>query len=345
MTNHKRQYGIKISGRFLVNHEDTRFCWYMLIFATAFLLTVPMVIASQKSTSDRQAKINSNIATVIQSQQIAAYNEAIKGFEEACKGKNIAINAVYDLKGDADESKRIIRAIRNSEQKPQLVLAVGVLAATVAKDQFPDIPVIFCMVINHERFNLRGANVTGISAEASLEDQFTILKEVLGFRKNVGVIYDPRKTGKIISEAINMAKRFEINLLKKEVLSEREVGAALKNIIHDIDAFWIIPDGTVITRDSLDMIFKKTLKERIPTFCTSDAIVKAGALVSISPDYAYTGQQAASLAQILLHNPTMLSLGTKQPEKLKITLNTSVAEMIGINISSFKSRSDIVFYP
>ncbi|TVL99336.1 MAG: hypothetical protein CV087_18455 [Candidatus Brocadia sp. WS118] len=345
MANHKRQNGIKISGRFLVNHGDTRLFWYILIFANAFLLTVPMVAASQKITSALQTKVNSNTAIVIQSQQIAAYNETIKGFEEACKEKNITIKTIYDLRGDAEESKRIIRAIRNSEQKPQLVLAVGVLAATVAKDQIPDIPVIFCMVINHDRFNLRGANITGISAEASLEDQFAVLKEILGYRKNVGVIYDPRKTGKMISDAINVAKRFEINLLKKEVLSEREVGVALKNIIHDIDAFWIIPDGTVITRDSLDMIFKKTLKERIPTFCTSNAIVRAGALISVSPDYAYTGQQAAQLAQILLHNPTMRSLGTKQPEKLKITLNTSVAEMIGINISSFKSRSDIVFYP
>lgn len=317
----------------------------MLVFATVFLLAVSMVTASQKITSARQAKVNSNRAIVIRSQNIAAYNEAIKGFEEACKGKNITVNAVYDLQGDAEESKKIIRAIRNGEQKPQLVLAVGVLAATIAKDQFADIPVIFCMVINHDRFNLQGTNITGISAEASLEDQFTILKEILGFRKNVGVIYDPRKTGKIISDAMNMAKRFEINLLKKEVQSEREIGFALKNIINDIDAFWIIPDGTVITRDSLDMIFKKTLKERIPTFCTSNAIVKAGALIAISPDYAYTGQQAASLAQILLHNSTVLSLGTKQPEKLKITINTSVAEMIGINISSLKSRSDIVFYP
>lgn len=285
------------------------------------------------------------MAIVIRSQQIAAYNEVIQGFEEAGKGKNITIKTIYDLKGDAEESKTIIRAIRNDKQKPQLVLAVGVLAATIAKDQFTDIPVIFCMVINHDRFNLQGINITGISAEASLEDQFSILKEILGFRKNVGVLYDPRKTGKIISDAINVAEKFEINLLKKEVYSEREVESALKNIINEIDAFWIIPDGTVVTRASLDMIFKKTLKERIPTFCTSQAIVKAGALVSISPDYIYTGQQAASLAHILLQNPTMLSLGTKQPEKLKITFNTSVAEMIGINTSSLKSRSDIVFYP
>lgn len=201
------------------------------------------------------------------------------------------------------------------------------------------------MVINHERFNLEGANVTGISSEASLEDQFAILKEILGTQKNVGVIYDPTKTGKIISEATAVAERFEFNLIKTEVLSEKEVAAALKNSIKGIDALWIVPDGTVVTKDSLDAIFKKTLKNRLPTFCTSSAIVKAGALISISPDYRYTGLQAAQLAQTLLNAPTTTSLGVKQPDKLTLTLNTQTAEIIGINLSSIKSRDDIVLYP
>src|SRR3990172_12451188 len=68
-----------------------------------------------------------------------------------------------------------------------------------------------------------------------------------------------------------------------------------KDIINRIDALWIIPDSTVVTKNSLDTIFKKTLKNRLSIFCTSSAIVKAGALISISPDYRYTGLQAAQL--------------------------------------------------
>lgn len=344
MANRKQQNIIKILGYLLIKYERNKVFWFMLVIAFSFLLKIPIITASQKIISSPKTERNKTIAIVIRSQQIAAYNEAIDGFEEGCKGMDITVNAIYDLKGDTEESKRVIQAIRNREQKPQLILAIGVLAATLAKDQFADIPVIFCMVINHERFNLRGANITGISSEASLEDQFTLLREILGLRKNVGVIYDPKKTGKIISDAINVAKKFEINLLKREVSSEREVDAALKDIINDIDALWIIPDGTVITKDSLDAILKNTLKKRLPTFCTSNALVKAGALISISPDYAYTGFQAAQLAQTLLNNQTITSLGIKQPDKLKLTINTHVAEMIGINLSSLRSRSDIIFY-
>lgn len=307
--------------------------WFILasLFQTHFL--IPHATAAE------------NTVIIIRSQQITAYNEAIKGFEEGCKGKNISIKAIYDLHGDTEEGKRIIQNIKDSRLKPRVILAIGVLAATLVKEQFPDIPIVFCMVINHDRFNLQGANITGISSEASIEDQFTIFKEILGKNKNVGVIYDPSKTGKIISEATIVAKKIEFNLIKTEVSYEKEVASALKNIINKIDALWMIPDGTVITKDSLDIIFRMTLKKHLPTFCTSSAIVKAGALISISPDYVYTGLQAAQLAKTLLHDAATGSLGIKQPEKLKLTLNTQTAEIIGINLSSITSRANIVLYP
>ncbi|NUO08975.1 MAG: ABC transporter substrate-binding protein [Candidatus Brocadia sp.] len=319
--------------------------WFILIFPFYAVLQAPAWAAGKEITPLRKTHANEDTVIIIRSQSIAAYNEAIKGFEEGCKEENITIRAIYDLKGDADEGKRVVQNIKGDKLKPKLILAIGVLAATLVKEQFTDIPIIFCMVINHERFNLQGTNITGISSEASLEDQFTLLKEILGKHKNVGVIYDPIKTGKIISEATIVAKKIEFNLIKTEVSYEKEVASALKNIINKIDALWMIPDGTVITKDSLDIIFRMTLKKHLPTFCTSSAIVKAGALISISPDYVYTGLQAAQLAKTLLHDAATGSLGIKQPEKLKLTLNTQTAEIIGINLSSITSRANIVLYP
>ena len=312
---------------------------YMVVFWLIFALSLQTVFYIPKIIADE------NTVVIIQSQQIAAYNEAIKGFEEGCKGKNISIKAIYNLNGDADEGKRIVQNIKDNKHKPDLVLAVGILAATLVKEQFTDIPIIFCMVINHKRFNLEGINITGISSEVPVEDQFNILKELLGARKNVGVIYDPTKTMNIVSEADRVTKKLEFNFIKKEVTSESEVTPVLKKMIDKIDVLWMIPDSTVITETSLNAISKILLKHHLPIFCTSDAIVKAGALVSVSPDYTYTGRQAARMAQTLLNNPTTTSLGIKQPDKLKLTLNTKTAEIIGINLSPIQSHPNVVLYP
>ena len=119
----------------------------------------------------------------------------------------------------------------------------------------------------------------------------------------------------------------------------------MKNIVNKIDALWIVPDGTVVTKESLEIILNMSLKHRLPVFCTSSAIAKAGALVSISPDYRHTGLQAAQLAHTLLNNPTIISLGVKQPDKLKITVNTQTARILRIDISPLRSRPDVVLYP
>lgn len=300
-----------------------------LLLLTSFYISI--VTAGEKTV------------TIIQSQQIAAYNEAVKGFKEECRGKNIAIKKIYNLKGDIEEGKKAVQDIKAN--KPNLILAVGVLAATLVKEQFPEIPIIFCMVVNHYRFNLQGDNITGISVEASVEDQFIILRNLLGEHKNLGVIYDITKTGKIISEAETIAKTIGFNLIKSEVTSEKEVIPVLEDIIKKIEALWIIPDSTVITKNTLEAIFRIALDHHLPTFCTSEAIVKTGALISISPDYTYTGLQAAKIAQILINNPGTTSMGIKNPEKLRLTLNTQTAESVGINLTTFQSYPNIILYP
>lgn len=309
--------------------------WFAVVFLFQTTPFVPRLIAAEKTV------------IIFRSQQIAAYNEAIQGFEEGCKEKNISIKTTYDLLGDTEEGKRVIQMVKNKKNgpKPDAILAVGVLAATLAKEHFSDIPIIFCMVINHDRFNLQGANITGISSEASIEDQFAVLKEILGPRKSIGVIYDPSKTRKIVAQADIVATQFDFNLVKSEVVLEKEVAPALKNIIHKIDALWVIPDSTVITKNTLNSIPKIILGHRLPIFSTSDAIVKAGALVSVSPDYKHTGIQAAQLTQQLLMHPPATSLGIQQPKRLKLTLNTQTAKTIGIDLSFIQLYPDIVLYP
>ncbi len=307
--------------------------WFAVVFLFQTTFFVPRLIAAEKTV------------VIFRSQQIAAYNEAILGFEEGCKEKNISIKTIYDLHGDTEEGKRIIQMVKKDGTKPDAILAVGVLAATLAKEHFSDIPVVFCMVINHDRFNLQGTNITGISSEASIEDQFAVLKEILGPHKNIGVIYDPLKTRKIVAQANIVAKQFGFNLVKSEVVLEKEVASALKNITPKIDALWLIPDSTVITKNTLSSIPKIIQDRRVPVFSTSDVMVKAGALVSVSPDYKHTGIQAAQLVQRLLTDPPSTSLGIQQPKKLKLTLNTQTAKTIGINLLFIQSYPDVVLYP
>lgn len=282
-------------------------------------------------------------AIVIKSQNLSAYNKVVKGFQDECFKNNITIKSIYDLKGKMKVGQKIVRKAR--KQKPDIVLAIGVLAATIVKEEIDDIPIVFCMVINHARFQLTETNITGISTEIAIEDQLKGYQSILGPFKNMGVIYDPSKTGNIIKSAEKKVEDAGINLVKYEIDSSKEVSEAMENLIGKIDALWLLPDSTVVTKKSFDLIKTTTLKNKIPLLCTSAVFVKAGALAAVSSDHKDIGRQAAELARKILELSTPGSLGIVYPDRFKLTVNTDTAKQLGLELEVAQKDPKINLYP
>lgn len=280
---------------------------------------------------------------VIKSQNLSAYNEAAKGFEAECIRNNIAIKSIYDLKGKMKVGHKIVRKVR--KEKPDIILTIGVLATTIAKEEFKDIPIVFCMVINHARFQLTGANITGIAAEISVEKQLKGYQSILNPLKYIGVIYDPSKTGNIIVSAEKTAKDIGMNLVKYEINSSKEVPEAMETLIGRIDALWLLPDSTVVTKKSFGLIKSTTLENNIPLLCTSDVFVKAGALAAVFSDYKFIGRQAAQLAGEILERQSPGSLGIVNPDSFKIAINTDTADKLGLKLEAIPGEPHIIVYP
>ncbi len=282
-------------------------------------------------------------AIVIKSQNLSAYNKVAKGFQDECLHNKITIKSVYGLNGKMKIGQKIVRKVR--KEKPDIILTIGVLATTVVKNKIKDIPIVFCMVINHERFHLSAPNITGISTEIAIEDQLKEFQSILGSFKNIGVIYDPSKTGNIIKSAEMKMKHLGVNLAKYEISSTKMVPEAMENLIGKIDALWVLPDSTVVTKKSFSLIQATTLEYKIPLLCTSDAFVKAGALASVSPDYDSVGKQAAGLARKVLEQPAPCTLGVVCPDHFKLTVNTDTAEKLGIKLALAQETPMINMYP
>lgn len=282
-------------------------------------------------------------AVVIKSQNLSAYNKVVNGFQKECLKNNITIKSVYDLNGKMKVGQKIARKVR--KEKPDIILSIGVLATTVVKEKIKNIPIIFCMVINHERFKLTGPNITGISTEIAIEDQFKGYQSILGQLNNIGVIYDPSKTGIIVENAELKMKHLGISLIKYEITSSKKISEALENLTGKIDALWLLPDSTVVTRKSFDLIKSITIENNIPLLCTSDVFVKAGALAAVSSDYSYVGSQAAGLAGKILEPSASRSLGIVNPEHFILAINTDTAEKLGIEVQKVQGGSKINIYP
>lgn len=282
---------------------------------------------------------------LLRSYDFLAYNEAIGGFREEWRKDPRYVLETLDLKGNLREGHDAIRRFKKEHGQPAAILAVGVLAASLAKDEFESVPIIFCMVVNYERYELDAPNIAGISLEVYTEEQFKSFKEVIRDLKNIGVLYDPNKSEGIIEKGREVAKKLGLNLITSEVREEEEVPKVLKKLIGKIDALWLIPDTTVVSARTTELITRISLEKGVPLLCTSETLVRVGALAGVFADNKSIGKQAARLVKEILKSPSPTPIGVEYPKEVRLAVNKDVAKLLNIDTGRLVDRPSIVFYP
>jgi putative tryptophan/tyrosine transport system substrate-binding protein len=263
---------------------------------------------------------------IIKSKNIADYNAAITGFRVACAERITE----YDMEENFDRGHRITAKIKS--QKPDIVIAVGVKAAIVARQDISDIPIVFAMVLNPEAYDLKADNVTGISLAIPVRTQLKALRGILPRVKKIGVIYNPKKTSAIINAGRQAASAMGLELVASKIADASDVPNALRLFESGVDAIWMIADSTVVTPQSFSTILNFSFDNRIPFFAFSQRFVQHGALLSLSTNYANIGQQACSIAKKVLNSKAPAGrLPYANPRGLEITFNLKTAKRIGAN--------------
>jgi putative tryptophan/tyrosine transport system substrate-binding protein len=277
--------------------------------------------------------------TVLKSHDLAPFNQALAGFTTACPDQI----TTYDLGGSPNDAKGVVDRITTA--KPQLILAIGPLATQMAQAEFREIPVVFVMAPNPPKDGRNGTNMTGISLHIPIDKQLATYNALLPSIQNIGVIYDPTKTGAMVHEASDVAQKLGLQLHTAPIASSKEVAAALRSLVGTIDALWMLPDETVVTRESFEFLVLAAFKHRLPLLALSDAFVKAGALASVSLDYVDLGRQACRLAQdIASGRQRPAEVDVVPPAKAKLAINLKVAKQIGLTLpQAIVESADQVF--
>ena len=264
---------------------------------------------------------------VIRSQDLPIYQEAVAGIKSIYKGKF----REYNLKGDLDESGNIVRELR--KHPPDAIITVGLLATVVAKDNFKSTPIVFCMVLNPDRFSISsGNNITGVPLNVSSSETVPRLREIFPSAKRIGILYDPGKTGMVEQER-QVAQSWGFTLIAKEVPSVKMLPDAFREIQHNIDLLWLIPDSTVVTPESLEFIFLRAFENNIPVVTFSKELLSRGAVLTFSPDYRSIGEEAGRLVNHILQGKKPADLPIRPVKKIKTSINLVVAKKMGLEIN------------
>jgi putative ABC transport system substrate-binding protein len=271
---------------------------------------------------------------VVRSLRIKPYNDALAGFKAALRGKFSNINYAVQDTEDAPSSIR--------RKKPDLILAIGMDALQAVKRN-TDIPIVYCMVLAPSLQSPVEKNVTGVSMTISPEKQLASLRRVLPGVRRVGLLYDPRKNGLFVKRALAAARELRIDLLAKEVTHPKSVHDALNNLKGAVDAFWMIPDTTVVTPETAEMIMLFSLENRLPVSTFSAKYLEMGALMSLDINASDMGRQAGDLASMILSGANSRDVAAVEADNPTLVINETVARKLRIPLGDeIRSKARIL---
>ena len=268
---------------------------------------------------------------ILKSADINAYSEAISAFTSALPS-SLQVTREYDLRGDLAKGRQLARRILASKAK--VVLAVGLKAAMAAKLEIQEIPVIFCLVLDPEKYGLPATNMVGLSLKVPFRETLQSLNALAPKVSRIGVLFDPQNTHEMHRQLLHDANALGIKIVSEEVHQEQDVTSALNALKDHIDALWLLPDSTVLTENTLDFLMSTTLEANIPVVGFSPALVRSGAVVGAYFAYADIGTQAAQLTQQLARKTSSSFLGTMiSPERVHQSINQKSARYLGMSLT------------
>ncbi|NOY46318.1 MAG: hypothetical protein GXP50_12840 [Deltaproteobacteria bacterium] len=218
---------------------------------------------------------------------------------------------------------------------PDLILAVGTRALEVAGGgPDPEIPVVYALVHRPPAWTRDQAHVTGVGMEVPAEKWIRMIRQALPEVDRLGVFFDPANTARFVEDAKRAANRQGMELTAVEVRFPKEVPARLEELPPDIQGLWMIPDPTVITRETVESFLLYSLRHRVPVVTFSEGYLSLGATVAVTLDFPSIGRQAASLAWRILNGEPREALPPEAPNGVILRVNPRVARKLGVRLGT-----------
>lgn len=256
---------------------------------------------------------------ILLSGEMDAYHSCLRGSRSELAGFDLFEASIHEHPGQS----RLVSLIE--EHNPRAILGIGVKATKFAQEMVTHVPLVYAMVFNPFELDLVTPRSVGVAMIASPEAQIGAMQEVIPGLKRIGVIYDEAKSWRFIEEGRAAAAKRGITLVEKTVSSSQEISNALKKIIPEINCLWLLPDTTVVSRETFHYLLNVTLQHNIPIFSFSEGFVKSGAFAALAPDYTAVGKESARVLHRLVRGNAPEKPLAYPPGDLCINLHTAEA--------------------
>lgn len=228
--------------------------------------------------------------------------------------------------------------VRTAAAGAGVIFAIGSDAATAAAD-IKGTGLIYALVPSPATSGLE-PRAAGVSMFASPAQQVRYLRAALPKARRVGILFDPAQSRALVAECEAAAAHAGLTVVREQVTSRRDVAGAARSLADKIDVLWLVPDVTVVSGETFKFLVELSFQTQVPIMGFSEAMTRAGALLSVEATYADMGRKAAALARRLLAGG---SAATEAPDSV-LYVNAKTAELLNVSLpASVRSGAAKVF--
>ncbi len=255
-------------------------------------------------------------------------NEAISAF--GAPGIYLDVNRATDR-------ERLLRDCNG------IVFAIGAKALIATQKAPFSAKIISVLVAVPEAISPTRKTEGAILQDASPARTFSTLAAIAPEARRVGVVFDPGKTGRLISEARIAAKNNGIELIALPALNVGDAVRAFHRFEKEIsvNALWLVPDGSTTVQETVYYALELAHWKRIPLIGLSPWYVANGALLAVVPRSDNSGKRAGEVGRRALDGTNKSSTSFAGSDTLII--NARTATRLGLKIpGNLRNKAEIL---
>lgn len=236
--------------------------------------------------------------------------------------------AIYQLKRNVADSSKAIDEIQRSDHEQ--VVAIGLVAARAARGLVGK-QVIFCQVFNYADYDLVTDWMKGVSMLPRFSESFRVWKDLDPTLRRVAVLTGANQ-GHIVAEAREAARDHGIELVHREVHSDKETLYAFKRLAPEVQGLWLLPDNRVLSTGVIRATLSYSVRHSKQVLVFSPSLLKIGGLISIQGRESDVAAQVLARLQQAYGQPEIPGADVVPLPGMQLEVNGRMAKRLGLII-------------
>lgn len=213
-----------------------------------------------------------------------------------------------------------------------IVVAVGPAALRAALRKPPREPVVAVLVSRSDVADARAAadaSVYAIVTNQPARRQLSLIAMALPQRHRVGVVYPP-DAEPLLSEVRAEAGRVGVELIARRSDSAAELSAALAEVLPLSDVLLLLADPVSLAAGVAQSVLRTAAASRKPVFASTEAMVRAGALLGVYTTRSQFVDEALDCIARLQQGERPPPIAA--PTRFSVGVNQSVAHALALDL-------------